>query len=74
MSIMTYISLPIFFASFIVGLFCIFFWGPETKTVQMYPSPDNYKDFTFTYDDNTNQCFRLFPEKVDCPSDVHLIE
>jgi hypothetical protein len=72
MKISTYISIPIFILSFIVGIICIFIFGPETKTVRVYPTPDNYKDLI--YKDNANQCFSLFPVDVKCPADINEIQ
>ena len=68
----TYISIPLFFVSFVVGIVCIFIFGPETKTVKMYPSPDNYEELI--YQDNADQCFHMFPKEIDCPSDKNLIQ
>jgi hypothetical protein len=67
-----YISLPIFFASFIVGLIAIFIFGPETKTVEIYPSLDNYKKLL--YRDNAQHCFKMTPHEVDCPADPNAIQ
>ncbi len=60
-----YISIPIFLGSFIIGLFCIYFMGPEQKIVYMYPNLDNYTKLQ--YKDKANQCFELKPVAVDCP-------
>jgi hypothetical protein len=63
--IFKYISLPVFITSFIVGLFFVYFLGPETKTIYIYPSPDNYKDIL--YKDNADQCFQFTPKETVCP-------
>ena len=60
-----YISLPIFLASFALGLFFVYVLGPESKTIFVYPSPQNYKNTQ--YKDNANQCFQLTPVETDCP-------
>lgn len=62
---MNYISLPIFFISFIVGLVFVFFLGPETKTIYVYPNPSNYLK-TF-YKDSVGQCFQFKPTETKCP-------
>lgn len=62
---LNYISLPIFFISFIVGLFFIYFLGPDTKTIYVYPSPDNY--MKTLYKDSAGQCFQFKPTETKCP-------
>jgi len=72
MSILQYISIPVFLISFIVGIVSIFLFGPETKTVRVYPSLDNYKDLI--YQDNASQCFSMSPVGGDCPSNAAEIQ
>ena len=60
-----YISLPIFLSSFAIGLFFIYVLGPETKTIYIYPSPQNYMNTQ--YKDNANQCFQFKPIETKCP-------
>jgi hypothetical protein len=63
--ISNYISLPLFLASFIIGLIFIYVLGPETKTVYIYPSPENY--IKTQYKDNSGQCFEFIPTENKCP-------
>lgn len=63
--ILDYVSLPVFFVSFIIGLIFIFIIGPETKTIYMYPTPDSY--MKNMYKDNADQCFQFIPKSVSCP-------
>ena len=60
-----YISLPIFLISFAVGLFFIYVLGPESKTIYIYPSPQNYMDTQ--YKDKSDQCFQFKPVTTQCP-------
>lgn len=69
--ILNYISAPAFFISFIVGLFFVYLWGPEIKTIYIYPSPENVEKILFK--DKANNCFYFEEETVDCPKNSDLI-
>ena len=65
MLISNHISLPIFLASFSIGLFFIYVIGPEKKTIFVYPTPENYANTQ--YKDISNQCFKYKPIETQCP-------
>ena len=60
-----YISVPLFFLSFIIGLIFIYFLGPEQKTIYIYPNLQNYMNVQ--YKDNSDQCFEFKPAATSCP-------
>ena len=60
-----YRSLPVFLISFAVGLFFVYVIGPESKTIYIYPSPENY--MKTQYKDNAGQCFQFKPVETQCP-------
>lgn len=60
-----YISLPIFLTSFAIGLFFVYIIGPESKTIYIYPSPENY--MKTQYKDKADQCFQFKPVETQCP-------
>jgi len=66
-----YISLPAFLISFAVGLLFVYMFGPEIKTIHIYPSPENVDKILFQ--DKANNCFRFEEETIDCPSDASKI-
>jgi hypothetical protein len=66
-----YISLPIFFISFAIGLFFIYILGPEMKTIYIYPTPENINKVLFK--DKADNCFYFEETEVDCPNDESLI-
>jgi hypothetical protein len=65
--ILDYISLPIFIISLAIGLFFVYIIGPETKTIYVYPSPENVESVLFK--DKADNCFKYEPEEVKCPAD-----
>ena len=70
--ISNYISLPIFLISFAIGLFFVYIIGPETKTIFVYPSPQNY--MKTQYKDITDQCFQINLNKTECPLNPLLVK
>jgi hypothetical protein len=69
--ILNYISFPTFLISFAIGLFFAYILGPETKTIFIYPSPENVDKILFK--DKANNCFYFEEEKVECPANKSLI-
>ena len=69
--LLNYISLPIFLVSFIVGIFFVYLIGPETKTIYIYPSPENVDKILFK--DKADNCFYFQEEIVECPKGESLI-
>ena len=65
--LLNYISLPAFLISFAIGLFFVYIWGPETKIVHIYPSPETVNKVLFK--DKANNCFYFEEEEVECPKD-----
>ncbi len=66
-----YISIPTFVISFIVGLIFIYIFGPQTKTIYVYPSPENVNKVLFK--DNANNCFYFDELEVKCPADLSTV-
>jgi len=60
-----YISWPVFFISFIIGLLGVYLIGAEIKTIFVYPSPTNNKNIQ--YKDSVGQCFQFNPQVTECP-------
>ena len=53
-----FINIPIFILSLAIGLFFVYIWGPEIKTIYVYPTPDNVGKVQYP---------------VTCPSDASKI-
>jgi hypothetical protein len=60
-----YVHIPVFIASFAIGLFFVYVLGPDIKTVYMYPTPSNY--LKTQYKDKNSQCFEFKPVETECP-------
>jgi len=69
--ILNYISIPIFLISFAIGMFFIYIWGPETKIIYVYPSPENIDKVLFK--DKADNCFYFDQQEVECPKNESLI-
>jgi hypothetical protein len=62
-----FINIPIFIISLAIGLFFVYVWGPELKTVYVYPTPENVGKIQ--YKDNVENCFVYEANQVKCPTD-----
>jgi hypothetical protein len=69
--IFEYLSFPIFLISFAVGLFFVYIYGPEMKTIYIYPSPENIDKVIFK--DKADNCFKFESSEIKCPKDEYLI-
>jgi hypothetical protein len=69
--ILDYISFPIFIISFAIGIFFVYIYGPEMKTIYIYPTPENVEKIIFK--DKADNCFAFEPVEVDCPKDDTLL-
>jgi hypothetical protein len=69
--ILEYISFPIFMVSFAIGLFFVYIYGPEMKTIFIYPSPENINKVIFK--DKADNCFTFEAHEITCPKNESLI-
>ncbi len=70
-TMLEYISIPVFILSLAIGLFFVYIWGPEIKTVHLYPTPEN--SGKVQYKDKSDSCFVFKAEEVTCPTDTSKI-
>jgi hypothetical protein len=65
---MKYISVPIFMASLIIGLFFVYMIGSDMKTVYVYPTPENTGQIQYT--DKSDNCFIYNAHEQPCPANA----
>ncbi len=66
-----YISLPVFIVSFAIGIFFVYIFGSDMKTIYVYPTPDNVGKILLK--DHADNCFSMNSIEMKCPSDESLI-
>lgn len=67
-----YISLPVFLISLAIGLFFVYIFGNDLKTIYVYPTPDNVNKFLL--EDHAENCFSINSVEVKCPADSKLVK
>jgi hypothetical protein len=65
MNLLKYIHVPVFLFSLAFGLFAVYITMPETRTILVYPTPENVN--MLQYRDKTNTCFSVVEQQVKCP-------
>jgi len=61
------ISVTTFLISLAVGLFFVYIYGNDMKTIYVYPSPENVHQIL--YKDKADNCFTFEASEVKCPTD-----
>ena len=69
---MKFINLPVFIISFAIGLFFVYISSPDTKTVVVFPTPDNEEKVQYV--DKTQSCYKYASSEVACPTDNSAID
>ena len=66
MSIFKFINIPVFIVSLAIGIFIVYVSTSETRTIYVYPTPENID--LIQYRDKANNCFSIQHEEVKCPA------
>ena len=69
-NILNKINLPIFFFSFIFGLFMCYIIHPTPRIVIKYPTPEGDD----IYIDDSQSCYKYVSEEIECPKDKNIIK
>ena len=68
---MKFINIPVFIISLAIGLFVTYVTTEPTKSIFVYPNPDNVEKLL--YKDKADNCFKFKAEEVKCPQDNNQI-
>jgi hypothetical protein len=70
-NIIKFINVPVFIASFLIGLVMVYIYVPQMRRIYVYPTPENVE--RMQYSDQANACFEYKQEEVECPGDASSI-
>jgi hypothetical protein len=68
MNLFKFINIPIFLLSLVFGLFAVYITMPDTRTILVYPTPENID--LIQYRDKTGSCFHYKQNEIDCPTNA----
>jgi len=68
MNLLKFINVPIFLLSLVFGLFAVYITMPDTRTILVYPTPENID--LIQYRDKTGSCFHYKQNVVECPKNA----
>jgi len=68
MNLLKFINVPIFLLSLVFGLFAVYITMPDTRTILVYPTPENIE--LIQYRDKTGSCFHYTQNDVECPKNA----
>ena len=71
MGFFKYINIPVFVISLILGMVAVYYTVPDTRTVYVYPTPENVN--ILQYKDKTDSCFEYQQKEVECPADESMV-
>ncbi len=68
MNLLRFINIPVFLVSLAFGLFAVYITMPDTRTILVYPTPENID--LIQYRDKTGTCFHYTQRAVECPQNA----
>ena len=64
MGLLKYINIPLFIISLAIGLFFVYIYQADKRTIYVYPKPDNVE--LIQYKDKAGTCFNVKQASVQC--------
>ena len=64
MGLLKYINIPLFIISLAIGLFFVYIYQADKRTIYVYPKPDNVD--LIQYKDKAGTCFNVKQASVKC--------
>jgi hypothetical protein len=64
MSLLKYINIPLFIISLAIGLFFVYIYQADKRTIYVYPKPDNVD--LIQYKDKAGTCFNVKQASAKC--------
>jgi hypothetical protein len=71
MGLLKYINIPLFIISLAIGLFFVYIYQADKRTIYVYPKPDNVD--LIQYKDKAGTCFNVKQESVKCTAGTPMI-
>jgi hypothetical protein len=72
MVFLDFINIPVFFASFFIGLFLIHLSNNDKEKISVYPTPDNCGKIEYV--DRSGNCFEFEAIEVTCSKSLDKIK
>ena len=61
-----YVNIPVFIASFAIGMLFVYLYQPDKRVVYVYTTPESVD--LLQYKDSTGTCFHFKQTEVKCPA------
>ena len=71
MGLLKYINIPLFVISLAIGLFFVYIYQADKRTIYVYPKPDNVE--LIQYKDKAGTCFNVKQASVKCTAGTSTI-
>lgn len=63
-----YINIPVFLISFAIGIWFVYMFNDNNRTILVYPTHENYS--LLQYRDKVGNCYSIEETEVECPNDA----